>query len=384
VGLHQCECVVAAIYTAEVIAPLARIDWRRFLDRAPLPQPSPRVLGAYAGVAALITGAAGSIGASLALRLARLPLSSLVLLDSNEAGLLQLQESWSANPHAQRDIAKFVLASAGDIAALEHIFQAYRPHIVFHAAAYKHVPLLEQQPFAAILNNIFVTETVTAMAAKHHARVLLLSTDKAVLPTSVMGATKSVAERIVSRIGGSVLRLGNVLATRGSVAEIFAEQTMHGGPLTVTAPGARRYFLTIDEAVDLMLAAAQIGCTAILAPDLRFDHSIAELASFIGNALAPGREISIQYSGLRPGEKLTERLWGDFESTCPANSGLLSISADRSEPLEFDGGLAALRGAVSERDLTATLAQLRTLVPGFIPSKALQALAEKGTQWARI
>ncbi len=146
----------------------------------------------------------------------------------------------------------------GDQGLLEHIFAAHAPRIVFHAAAFKHVPLIEEQPFAAIANNIFATATLTCAAAAHHARVILLSTDKAVQPASFMGATKRVAEHIVRSAGGTVFRLGNVLGSSDSVSEIFAQQIARGGPITVTDPAARRYFLTLEEAVNLLLLRPRI------------------------------------------------------------------------------------------------------------------------------
>jgi FlaA1/EpsC-like NDP-sugar epimerase len=372
-----------AIYNAKVIAPLRRIDWRRFLDRPPLPSPSLETLESYRGMKILITGAGGSIGSSLGLRLARLPLASLILLDSNESHLMQLQEAWMELGKRTKVAAEFVLADAGDTIALEHLFEAHRPDIVFHAAAYKHVPLLEQQPFAAIASNIFVTETVAASAARHRAHLVLLSTDKAVHPVSILGATKRASEEIVLRNHGSVLRLGNVLASSGSVTEIFASQIKRGGPLTVTDPAARRYCLTMDEAVDLLLIASQAGCATVLAPDFPSDQSIAELARFMARSLAPDCETAIQFCGLRPGDKLTERLWDDWESASPANDGFLSISSDRRDPAEIEEGLAALRSALRELDLSAALALLRCLVPGFTPSQAVQALVEKHAPWVR-
>lgn len=313
----------------------------------------------------------------MALRLAQLPLASLVLLDWNESRLLELEETWPKKLEAKWETAEFVLADAGDADALEHIFQAHQPGVVFHAAAHKHVPLLEEQPFAAITNNIFATEAVASAAAEHRAHVVLLSTDKAVDPASVMGATKNIAEKIVLRNHGLVLRLGNVLASSGSVAEVFAKQIMEGGPLTIMDLAARRYFLTMDEAVGLLIIAAQFESTALLAPDLHADHSIAELAGFMMRALAPGSELSIQFSGLRPGDKLIERFWGDCESASATNSGLVRICTDPREQPEFEGNLSALRVAVHERDLSSGLAWLRSLVPGYHPSRKVQSLAER-------
>jgi FlaA1/EpsC-like NDP-sugar epimerase len=368
-----------------VITPSNRIDWRAFLARPPLPRPSPETVAAFADTPLLITGAGGSIGSALALRLAQSGSSRTVLLDASENHLYQLQQAL-AGTGASPNTA-FVLGNAGDAVLLEDLFAAHRPRMVFHAAAHKHVPLLELQPFAAIANNIFATETLVAAAAKHGARALLLSTDKAVQPASVMGATKRIAEKIVLASGGTVLRLGNVLGSSGSVTEIFAEQAARGGPLTVTDPKARRYFLTMEEAVDLLLQAAHMaahiaasaGSGAVLAPALDADHSIAELAGFIARALGDSRELPVHFTGLRPGDKLVERLWDDGECASPAKDGLLLIHSVRPESSDFASGLSALRAAVRERDLAAALAALRALAPGFRPSETVLALAQKST-----
>ncbi len=364
-----------AIYTSPVFAPLNRINWSGFLERPPLPEPSPETLDALGRTPVLITGAGGSIGSRLALRLARLGLPRLVLLDAGENNLHHLQQDLNA-ADASRGAA-FVLGNAGDEALLEELFTAHRPRIVFHAAAYKHVPLLERHPLAAIANNILTTETLIAAAARHGASTVLLSTDKAVEPASVMGATKRVAEAIVLGDGGTALRLGNVLASSGSAVEIFAAQIARGGPLTVTGKMARRYFLTMDEAADLLLTAAGIGSNSLLAPALAADHGIAGLAEFMARTLAPGREIPVHFTALRPGDKLAERMWGDDESASPAGGGLLSIHAVRSAPQELASELAALRTATEIRDIAAALAQLQALVPGFHPSETVLAIAEQ-------
>jgi FlaA1/EpsC-like NDP-sugar epimerase len=376
--LDESSAESPAIYTAAVITPLNRVDWRAFLARPHLSRPSPEILDFFAHTPLLITGAGGSIGSALALRLAQLGSSRMVLLDASENNLHQLQQTM-AKAKANTD-ATFVLGDAGNVATLEDLFSTHRPRIVFHAAAHKHVPLLELQPFAAIANNIFATETVASLAVKHDASVLLLSTDKAVMPTSVMGATKRIAEDVVLGSGGTVLRLGNVLASSGSVTEVFAEQVMRGGPLTVTHSEARRYFLTMEEAVDLLLRAAHIGAAQVLAPALAVDHSIAELAAFMARALAPGRELPIHFTGLRPGDKLVERLWDEDERTSPAEDGLLLVHSAHPEPKHFASNMASLRAAVCERDLAAALAQLRALVSGYRPSETLLALAQKNAQ----
>ena len=358
-----------------MIPSLNEIDWRGFLARPAFESPSPEVLDALSGDTILITGAGGSIGSALALRLAYSGSSNLILLESSENDLHDLQsrfdESGAAAP------ATFILGSVAERVLMEELFTTHNPRIVFHAAAHKHVPIVEKQPLAAIANNVFGTATVTAVAAVHGAHVVLLSTDKAVAPASVMGATKRVAEEIVLASGGTALRLGNVLASRGSVSEVFARQIARGGPLTVTDPLARRFFLTMDEAVNLLLiATAQSHSAALLAPALLETHAIVEFAAFMARELAPDRKSAIDFIGQRPGEKVTEMLWAGTDLIDPVGIGnLVSIRCNRPDPMQFKCGLAALNAAVEDRNLSGALAQLRSLVPDFQPSQAVLALA---------
>lgn len=321
----------------------------------------------------LIVGAGGSIGSALARRLAALEPSRLVLLDASESHLDVLQRRWAREPCAVP--AVFRLGSVGDRALLEEIFAAHAPQLVFHAAAFKHVPLLESQPLAAMENNIFGTLALAEVATG--ARIVLLSTDKAVEPASVMGATKRVAERIVLSVGGKALRLGNVLASRGSVVEVFASQIAAEDPLTVTDPVARRYFLTIDEAVNLLLAAALAPePLALLAPALPEPHSIADLARFMARELAPGRAIPISFTGPRPGDKKKEQFWSTTESARPATAeGLLSIESPALSHGQLRSVLARLRAALDARDVLAALSHLKALVPDYTPSPAVLSLA---------
>ena len=362
-----------------------RVDWRDFLARPSLPPPPPEIFDALGRSPVLITGAGGSIGSGLALRLAHAALPGLVLLDSSENNLLHLQEALHAAPAARGGEITLLLGDAGDRSLLNGLFTAHQLGTVFHAAAYKHVPFLEQQPLAAIANNVFATEAVVAAAAEHGASLVLLSTDKAVEPASVMGATKSIAEEIVLARGGTVLRLGNVLDSSGSVTEVFARQIAHGEPLTVTDPAACRYFLTLDEAVNLLLlAAAQRERNAVLAPALSRQHRIAELAGFMARTLAPNCEIPIHFVGLRPGDKLAEQLWSECESVAPVGGGLLSIQPVRPDPARFALDLDALRAALSTNDLSAAVAQLCVLVPGFRPTPGVLALARNRAERAWV
>jgi FlaA1/EpsC-like NDP-sugar epimerase len=382
-----------------VIRPQARLDWREFLARPPLPPPSAEILDGLAGTAVLITGAGGSIGSALALRLAQMAAhrpgvrgrsrGHRVLVEASESNLSSLEQAWREETNSyegQGASASFHLADAGDRAGLEEIFSAHAPRLVFHAAAYKHVPMLEERPLAAISNNIFATEVVAAAARAHGARVILLSTDKAVLPVSVMGATKRVAEKIVLAQGGTVLRMGNVLDSSGSVTEVFAKQIADGSPLTVTDPAARRFFLTMNEAVNLLLlAAAPTARGVLLAPAQLAEYSIVELARFMAHALAPGREIPIIYTGLRPGEKHAERLWDDSERARPwENCGVYSIASDAPDAAEFEDDLGRLRAALDQRDLPAALRGLCALVPGYQPTPAALARAGMDSRFACV
>jgi FlaA1/EpsC-like NDP-sugar epimerase len=299
----------------------------------------------------------------------------LILLEAVESNLYQLQREWgeaSANNSACAMTA--VLGGMGDRGLLEEIFSVYTPDLVFHTAAFKHVPLMEEQPLAAIRNNIFATETLLDVAQKYGARVMQLSTDKAVAPASVMGATKRVAEQMVLAAGGRALRLANVLASRDSVAEVFARQIAAGGPLTVTTPTAQRYFITLEEAVNLLLTAATLPePVALLAPVLPGTQRIAELARFMADELAPGREIGLKFSGVRVGDKESEELWGTAErSRATSCAGLVTIETEKLKAAELE----ALRRAMETRDLIGALKSLRRLVPDYKPSEAVLALAE--------
>jgi FlaA1/EpsC-like NDP-sugar epimerase len=357
---------------------LETLQWHAFLSRAPLPQASRAAVSSLIKYPILITGAGGSIGSALALRLASAG-ARIILLESSENSLYDLQQDLadaSAN-------ANFYLGNVSDRGLLDEIFSLQLPRLVFHAAAHKHVPLIEEQPLAAIANNIFATETLVASASAHNARVVLVSTDKAVAPASMMGATKRLAEQIVLTSGGTILRLGNVLASRGSVAEVFARQIASSVPLTVTDPAARRYFLTIAEAVELLLTAASEQAPGLLVPLLPQPHFVADLARFMAHALAPDRESTIEFTRLRPGDKESEQLWSDSETPHPAAvSSLVRLDSPLPPRSQLQTQLATLHHAVHSRDLSAALAALRILVPDYTPSRAV--LAQRATTASQV
>jgi len=374
----------SSIYTDPVIPSLEQLDWSHFLARPRLPSPDPAVFDVLYREPILVTGAGGSIGSELALRLSMLMLPKLVLLEASESNLYTLKRNWK-RAGASGPMTP-LLGSIDNLALLERIFAAHKPRVVFHAAAFKHVPLMEEHPLAAISNNIFGTETLVKVAAANNARVVLLSTDKAVEPTSVMGATKRVAEQIVLAAGGVVLRLGNVLGSRDSVAEIFAEQIEQGGPITVTSPSARRFFLTLDEAVNLLLiAAAQPVPGSLLAPVLPATHFVSDLAHFLADSLAPHQQIAIDFIGARPGDKDCELLWSSNEPVHPAahefgDQAMVYVESPRLAGEQLGAGLANLHTALEAYDLTAALAHLCWLTPDYRPSPAVQELASQSSQ----
>lgn len=361
------------IYTQCVPPSLAEIDWQRFLQR-PLLEPAPvRMSDNLRARSILITGAGGSIGAALALRCMAMGVRSLSLLEASESRLFQLQQQCSSQYGSLQPT--FLLGNVTDPGMLEEVFARSAPDLVFHAAAFKHVPLLEEQTIAAIANNVLATELVSKTASAYAARVVLVSTDKAVMPVSILGATKRAAEQIVLSQHGVVVRLGNVLASSDSVAEIFAHQIASGGPITITDPAARRFFLTIDEAVHIVLAASsEENC--LLIPALEQQHFIADLARFLASELTPNRPVPIVFTQLRAGDREAERLYADDEVLGPeVLPNLHCVTTPKIQSHTIEELLTRMRTAVASRDRSAALECLLTLVPEFAPHAKAQSIA---------
>lgn len=361
-----------SIYTS-LVTPLGTLDWRSFLARPRLPSPSVEVLDALYRKPVLITGAGGSIGTALARRIAEIGPPSLLLLDRSESRLYKMQQAWAASG-VPGPITP-ILGNVCDPSLLDEVFSVHAPRIVFHTAAFKHVALLEEQPLAAIRNNVFGTLSLARASLPQGARIVMVSTDKAIQPSSVMGATKRLAEVIVLAAGGAVLRLGNVLASRDSVTETFALQLAVGRPLTITDPAARRFFITLDEAVNLLLIAAAEPAPAILVPEISGPTYITDLAHFMAHSLSPGRNVELDFTCPRPGEKDPDRFWSPAESPRPAiHPGLLSIRPPAVTLDQLSSSLNQLRFALDARDLPAALTFLCDLVPDYLPGPAVTAL----------
>ena len=286
------------------------------LGRAPLPEADEDIGAFLKGRRVLVTGAGGSIGSELARQAARFAPASLMLLDHAENGLYFIERELVAGAPVMP--VRAIVGDLCDAVGVETLFATHRPEVVLHAAAHKHVPLLEESPREAVLNNVAGTRILVDAADRHGiAHFVLLSTDKAVRPTSVMGASKRVCERLVqaaSRRGQGVycaVRFGNVLGSEGSVVPLFQRQLERGGPLTVTHADATRYFMTIPEAVRLVLQAAAMGKGGeVFLLDMGEPVRVVDVAKQMIRlaGLREGEDVEIAYIGLRPGEKLHEEL----------------------------------------------------------------------------
>ncbi|MCP4423863.1 MAG: polysaccharide biosynthesis protein [Chloroflexi bacterium] len=302
----------------------------------------------------LVTGAAGSIGSELCYQLCRYDPAQLLLLDNNESGLFELHLDLSRKGKTP---ALLLLADITDRVKIETIFRKHQPHIVFHAAAYKHVPLVEMNPDQSLRVNVKGTMIVSEIAHKYRARrFVFISTDKAVNPRSVMGASKYACElwlRTLDKQSDTIftaVRFGNVIGSRGSVLPIFANQIKQGGPITITHKDMRRFFMSIPEAVNLVLQAATFGQGGeVFMLDMGEEVRIQDLAERMIRlqGLRVHKDIPIKYIGVRPGEKLREALHYDEERQMPTpHPRILQLRADSSLP-----ALCAFREAVGQLEI---------------------------------
>ncbi|WP_223757528.1 nucleoside-diphosphate sugar epimerase/dehydratase [Myxococcus sp. RHSTA-1-4] len=325
----------------------------------------------------LVTGGAGSIGSEIARQVAEHAPASLVLLDINENELYllvrELQERYPRLP------VTALVADIRDQPRMMRIGAEHAPQYVFHAAAHKHVPLMEDSPEEAIKNNVFGTRNVARMAdACGVERFVLISTDKAVHPTSIMGASKRLAEMVVrdlaarSRTAFTAVRFGNVLGSAGSVVPLFKRQIQRGGPVTVTHPDCTRYFMTIPEAVGLVVLAGLGGYGDLCILDMGNPVRISELAAntITLAGLVPGKDIPIVYTGLRPGEKLEETLLSEEEERTQQVRNRIKVARSPAPPADFHARLRRLWRAARTGDTPGVTNTLLTLIPTYAPSKA--------------
>ncbi|MBW3593244.1 MAG: polysaccharide biosynthesis protein, partial [Actinobacteria bacterium] len=321
------------------------------------------------GETILVTGAGGSIGAELCRQLAGLGAGVLVLVDQGEGPLVEIERELQQ----ERDFgtAVPVLADVKDRAKMQAVLERYEPSVVFHAAAYKHVPLTEANPVEAVRNNVLATKVLAEVASEYGVkRFVLVSTDKAVNPKNILGQTKALCEWVVAaaaqreRNGTDFIavRFGNVLGSSGSVIPLFKKQIARGGPVTVTHPEMTRYFMTIPEAVQLVIQAGAIGKTGdVYVLDVGTAVSVLDVArSMIRlSGKEPDRDVAIEFIGVRPGEKLHEELWAEDERPVPtSHSEILRCESRPVDPAWLEDEIAELERLAEADDALEVVARL--------------------------
>jgi FlaA1/EpsC-like NDP-sugar epimerase len=365
--------IVSGKVSVSQIKPLSMED---LLQREPVRTDIESVSAFITGQVVLITGAGGSIGSELARQIAQYGPDKLVMLDRYENGLYTVGME-TVDVMGERAVA--VVRDITDRKGLARVFAEHRPTVVFHAAAHKHVPLMEHNPLEAIKNNVFGTRNVLETAREHGVgHFVMISTDKAVNPTNVMGATKRIAEFLTLKANGAdgmrttTVRFGNVLGSNGSVLEVFRRQVEKGGPITVTHPEITRYFMLIPEAVQLVLVAASRGKGGeIIVLEMGEPVRIVDFAEqFIRlSGFEPYAEVDIKFIGLRPGEKLYEELF-DRSERC-VETGYRGLRMAIPEPPSdqvLSEALDAFRAAVDAERVEGLDDLIRAVVPGYKPA----------------
>ena len=369
---------------AEEPALVREVRIEDLLARDPVPPSLSRddLARQYGGKRVMVTGAGGSIGAELCRQLAVMGPSKLYLCERDETNLFEIERELGGSK-GPVGMLQPVLLDVMDPRALERAFKDLQPQVVFHAAAYKHVPMMERFPWEAVRNNVLATKQLAELADEHGVEMfVMISTDKAINPTSVMGATKRFAEQVVQRIAArsqtrySCVRFGNVLGSRGSVVGIFKDQIADGGPVTVTHPEATRYFMTIPEASNLVLQAGTLGADGeVFLLDMGEPVKIIDLArQMIRLSGFTEAQIPIKIVGTRPGEKLFEELSTTAENLSPTD--LRKIFRCAPVPLDdarLDQLLERLTFLVKSRDADGVRQVLRDLDIGYQVTPARQA-----------
>jgi FlaA1/EpsC-like NDP-sugar epimerase len=368
---------------------IKELDVEDLLGRDPVAPNEELLARDIAGRVVLVTGAGGSIGSELCRQILSQSPSNLILLEQNEFALYSIEQELQGKLEAVKNIQIIpVLCSVRNHQLVNDLMEQYKPHIVFHAAAYKHVPLVEENPAEGIENNVFGT-LVLAQAAKKFGvnRFILVSTDKAVRPTNLMGASKRLAEMILQALaqisrkeGGPIftmVRFGNVLDSSGSVVPLFRKQILNGGPITLTHLEVTRYFMTIPEAAQLVIQAgsmAQNGEVFVL--DMGDPVKIADLARHmielsgleIKDDKNPEGDIEIEITGLRPGEKLYEELLISENPDKTIHPRIFKANEEFLEWAILGNSLEELKGYISQNNNALTREQMKILVPGYQPN----------------
>lgn len=353
------------------IQQLRNVELEDLLRREPVQLDTTQIAKYLTGKRILVTGAGGSIGSELCRQIANMSPAALTLLGKGENSIYEIdRELREKYPILTIEP---VIADIRDRGRIHSAFERAKPQVVFHAAAHKHVPLMERHPEEAVWNNVFGTQVVAEAADRHKTEVfIMISTDKAVNPTSVMGATKRVAEMVIQSLNNvsstkfAAVRFGNVLGSRGSVVPLFKKQIAAGGPVTITHPEMRRYFMTIPEATQLVLqAGAMAEGGEVFVLDMGNPVKIVDMACDLISlsGLVPHRDIEIKYTGVRPGEKLFEEILTAEEGTSATQNTKIYVANLKSVDEErLQKGLLSLRQVSQSK---AIISVLSSLVPSY-------------------
>lgn len=362
---------------------LQTIKIEQLLERDPIQLSHSALESQLTGKRVLVTGGAGSIGSEIVRQLLKYHPATIIVCDQAETPLHELELELATINNGTKLV--FFLGDVRNRTRMEDLFGNFRPHIVYHAAAYKHVPMMELCPSEAVLTNVGGTKLIADLSIKHQVqRFVMVSTDKAVNPTNVMGASKRLAEIYVQQLAASqqgstkfiTTRFGNVLGSNGSVLIRFRDQIAKGGPVTVTHPNIIRYFMTIPEATQLVLEAGSMGNGGeIFVFDMGKPVPIVDLARKMIrlSGLVPGIDIEIKYTGLRPGEKLYEELLNDAENTLPTHHEKILIAKMRAAEVQgLENSFEQLFALAASPDSVLNMvAKMKEMVPEFVSNNSV-------------
>lgn len=385
VRFRTVAAISEAVEGKAIAAQIREVDVQDLLSRVPVDLDHGLVRESLHGKVVMVTGAAGSIGSELCRQIARFEPAALIAFDIAETPLFHLEREMRA------DFAG--MAFHGEIGSIQNprrirsVLGTYAPSIIYHAAAYKHVPIMESSVLEAVANNVFGTRNVAMAAAEYGVEeFVLISSDKAVRPTSVMGATKRLCELLIRALPQSgtryvAVRFGNVLGSNGSVIPVFKQQVAAGGPVTVTHPEMRRYFMTIPEAAQLVLQASAMGRGGeIFVLDMGQQVKIVDIARklILLSGRVPDVEIKIEFTGTRPGEKLYEELNLDDEETMPTGHRKIKIFVGRAQSAaNMVYQMEQLQDLCTSRNTAEVMRLMQVLVPEYSPSEMVLALARE-------
>lgn len=378
----ECKTVPGLVEIIEghgLIGQIREVAVEDLLGRTPVCLEEGQIRNAIAGRMVMVTGAAGSIGSELCRQIARFGPAGIVGFEIAESPLFEIDREMRSSFPTVPFYPE--IGSVQNRVRLDEVFSLYRPVLVYHAAAYKHVPLMEAHVFEAVENNVFGTRNLAQAALDHSVEdFVMISSDKAVRPTNIMGATKRLAELLLLGLqnGGTqfvTVRFGNVLGSNGSVIPIFKKQILAGGPVTVTHPEMRRFFMTIPEACQLVLQASAIGeggqiCVLEMGQPVKIVDLARNLILLSG--LKPDEDIRIEFTGMRPGEKLYEELSSLVEDTIPTKHDKIRIFVGNGTPdVDVHTWLESLEKICASRNVTQLVVAIKELVLDYNPSTSL-------------